>query len=279
MSLVAAIQMNSGPDVAHNLETAFKLVRGAADRGARLVVLPENFSYMADDEAGRYDTALAWHESVEDFLSDTAKALSISLIGGTTLIPVPDLAQVRNTSLVYDENGACVGSYDKMHLFDVDLGRGESYRESDYAVPGERLVTVDSPVGRVGLSVCYDLRFPELYRALGARGAELFTVPSAFAVTTGRVHWRVLLKARAIENLAYVVAPAQVGRHPGGRMTYGHTLIIGPWGEVLGERPDGAGVVLARVNRGELRRLRERFPSLSHRRLGDSEVNGGRRAD
>jgi predicted amidohydrolase len=269
MSLVAAIQMNSGPDVARNLESAFDLVRSAADRGARLVVLPENFSYMADDEAVRYDTAVEWQARVADFLSSTAKACSVSLVGGTTLIPVPDLGQVRNTSLVYDENGACVESYDKMHLFDVDLGRGESYCESDYAVPGERLATVDSPVGCVGLSVCYDLRFPELYRALGARGAELFTVPSAFAVTTGRVHWHVLLKARAIENLAYVVAPAQVGQHPGGRMTYGHTLIIGPWGETLGERPDGSGVVLARVDRDELRRLRERFPSLKHRRLGD----------
>lgn len=265
---VAAIQMNSGADVAVNLREAGKLLAKAAAQGAELVVLPENFALMARSDAERLAAGeLDGSGSIQDFLAEKARHLRVWIVGGS----VPVLAgddKVYARSPVYNAQGERVACYDKMHLFDVTVNAaGESYHESRSFAPGPAPVVVPTPFGKLGLSVCYDLRFPELYRALVAQGAELFTVPSAFTYTTGARHWALLNRARAVENLAFVIAAAQTGEHDDGRQTWGHAMIVGPWGEVLAERATGPGVVMATLDRTEQRRLRMRFPALEHRRL------------
>jgi predicted amidohydrolase len=269
MGIVAAIQMNSSHVVADNLAAAGKLLREAKDRGAEIACLPENFSFIGLKDADKLQVAEADGEGpVQDFLSKTARELKLWILGGSTPIKGDSAHRVANTSLLYDAAGKRVARYDKIHLFDVTVpGRNERYLESKHVTPGESLVVADTPVGRLGLSVCYDMRFPELYRALVARGAQWLAMPAAFTVPTGLAHWETLLRARAIENLCYVVAPAQSGTHTSGRETYGDTLIIDYWGKVLARLAQGAGVITAEFDPALEAETRARFPALENRRL------------
>jgi len=264
---LGAVQMVSGPDLAANLEAAARLVGQAARLGAGLVGLPENFYLVSSDE--RAKVLLAEEEGrgpIQDFLAALARAHRLWLIGGTCPLRGRDAGRIRSACLAYDPEGRCVARYDKMHLFRFDGGGGERYDEARTVEPGERPVAFEAPFGRVALSVCYDVRFPELYRALAP--VDLICVPSAFTVPTGRAHWEVLLRARAIENLAWVLAPAQGGLHATGRRTWGHSLIVGPWGEVLAERSDeGEGVVVAEMDLERFAEVRQSLPALEHRRL------------
>jgi len=270
MGIVAAIQMNSSHLVADNLAAAGKLLREAKDRGAEIACLPENFSFIGLKDADKLQVAEADGEGpVQDFLSKTARELKLWILGGSTPIKGDSAHRVANTSLLYDAAGKRVARYDKIHLFDVTVpGRNERYLESKHVTPGESLVVADTPVGRLGLSVCYDMRFPELYRALVSRGAEWLAMPAAFTVPTGLAHWETLLRARAIENLCYVVAPAQAGTHTSGRETYGDTLIIDYWGKVLARLAQGTGVITAEFDLALEAETRARFPALENRRLG-----------
>jgi nitrilase len=267
---IAALQTVSGPSVAANIEAARALLQQAAASGAELAVLPEYFCLM-----GHRDTdKLAVRESfgagpVQTFLSETARALKLWIVGGTLPLAGADEAHVRNTSLAYSPQGECVARYDKIHLFRFDNGR-EQYDESRVIEGGSApqaftLPSRDGHAWRVGLSVCYDLRFPELYRTLAA---DLLLVPSAFTYVTGQAHWELLLRARAVENLAYVAAPAQGGTHENGRRTWGHSMVVDPWGSVLAQRSeDGAGVVLADIDIARVRQVRSQLPALDHRVL------------
>ena len=262
---VAAIQMNSGPSVDENLEVVSDLVADAAAAGAKLVVLPENACLMADTHQRRLAVA-ARGDEVAARLADMARGNSLCLVGGTIPLPAPD-SRVTNSCLVYSAAGELMGRYDKMHLFDVQLDHGETYGESEHTVPGDVPLSVEALDTCLGITICYDMRFPELYRDLASRGAEVFTVPSAFTVATGEAHWEVLLRARAIENLAMVIAPAQEGTHVGGRKTYGHSMIISPWGEILAQQRFGSGVIVAELDLLRLRQQRDQFPVLRHRRF------------
>lgn len=264
---VAALQMTSGPDVAANLAQAGALIEAAAAAGARLVALPENFSFMGLKDADKRAVAeSAGSGPVQDFLGATAARLKVWLIGGTTPLRAGADGRVAAASLVFDAQGCQVARYDKIHLFDVDIpGRAESYRESAHVAAGSHVQVIDTPAGRLGLSVCYDVRFPELYRQLSAAGAQLLVVPSAFTGPTGRAHWETLLRARAIENLCYVIAPAQSGFHPSGRETYGDSMIVDYWGRVLKRVPRGTGYALAEIDTARQSQVRESFPALGRR--------------
>lgn len=269
---LAALQMNSSDDPGHNLALAARLIDSARAQGASLVALPENFSVMpASEKARQAFVEPAGDGPVQAFLAEQARKHGVWLIGGTAPVRGHDGVRINAACLVVDEQGRVVARYDKIHLFDVQLSDGESYRESDAFEPGDpgdaNLVCVETPLGRVGLSVCYDLRFPELYRRLVDAGAQLLTVPSAFTATTGQAHWETLLRARAIENQCYVAAPAQWGRHASGRETHGHTMIIDPWGRIVAQQASGDGVVLADLDLEALAATRRRFPALDHRRL------------
>ena len=257
--------MVSGSELGPNLEAAGKLVAAAAAAGAKLVALPENFYLIGRHEADKVKLAERDGSGpVQDFLSNSSKQNKVWIIGGTAPISSKDGKRVRGACLVYDERGRRVARYDKMHLFRFAAG-DERYDETRTVEPGEGLLAVESPFGRLALSVCYDVRYPELYRALGVFDA-LF-VPSAFTVPTGAAHWETLLRARAIENQAYVVAPAQGGRHDSGRSTYGHTMIVDPWGEILALQPSGEGVVLAELDPARIREVRSQLPAHENRRL------------
>jgi len=270
---VAALQMTSGPEVAANLTQAEGLLEEAARRGARLAALPENFSFLGLKDTDKRAVAEADGAGpVQDFLAAAARRLRLWIVGGTTPLRSGADGRVAAACLVYDADGARVARYDKIHLFDVDIpGRAETYRESANVAPGTRTMVVDTPVGRLGLSVCYDVRFPELYRQLSAAGAQLLSVPSAFTAPTGRAHWETLLRARAIENLCYVIAPAQSGIHPNGRETYGDSMIVDYWGRVLQRVPRGRGCALAEVDLAAEKSVRESFPALRHRALATGE--------
>lgn len=262
---VAAIQMASGPRVEGNLREAGRLIQRAVEQGAQLVALPEHFGIMGMREEDK--VALREKEGsgpIQTFLAETAKKHGIWIVGGSVPLECDAPDKVRNSSLVYDSNGKLVARYDKIHLFGFDMGK-EQYSEQRTIEPGDRIVVLDSPFGRLGLSVCYDLRFPELYRAMN--GADIIFVPSAFTETTGRAHWETLVRARAIENLAYVIAPAQGGYHVNGRETHGDSMIVDPWGVVLDRLHRGSGVVAARIDLRHLERLRQSLPALTHRTL------------
>ena len=265
MTRVAAVQMVSTPEVEHNLVTARRLVGEAAALGASLVTLPEYWPIM-----GMSDTDKVRHAEpegagpIQDCMAALAREHGIWLIGGTLPLTSAESGKVLNTTLVYDPQGASVGRYDKIHLFGFNKGT-ESYDEARTIVPGEAVGSFEAPFGRVGLSVCYDLRFPELYRAMG--DVDLILVPSAFTETTGKAHWDTLIRARAIENLAYVVAPAQGGYHVNGRETHGHTMIVDPWGVVLDRLARGSGVVVAGVNPTYQAKVRRSLPALTHKTL------------
>ena len=268
--VVATVQMNSGDDQHANLQAAAAAVDAAAEQGACLVVLPENFAAMSAHDADRRDRSEADGDGpVQAALSAMARRAGVWLVGGTVPIRVEHDLRPAAACCVYDPAGQRVARYDKIHLFDVDLpGAQERYRESANTAPGRVPVTVGTPWGRLGLAVCYDLRFPELFRKLVADGADLFVVPAAFTYATGHAHWEVLLRARAIENLCYVVAAAQTGEHPGGRRTWGHSMVVGPWGEVFADGGDRPGPVIAGVDPSRPQRLRTEFPVLMHRVAG-----------
>jgi deaminated glutathione amidase len=266
---VAALQMTSAADVAVNLEAAARLLAEARAAGARVAVLPENFSFMGLRDVDKRAIAEPDGDGpVQRFLSQQARELGLWIVGGTTPIAQEAGGRIAAACLVYGDDGRRAARYDKMHLFDVDIpGRAESYRESANIAPGSRAVLVPTPAGLLGLSVCYDMRFPELYRQLSAAGAQWFTIPSAFTVPTGRAHWEVLLRSRAIENLSYVVAAAQWGRHANGRETYGDSLIVDYWGTVLARLSAGSGVVIAELDLVAQAETRRNFPALTHRLL------------
>ena len=268
---VAALQMNSGAEIPRNLELAEHLVSEAASDGCALVVLPENFALMperATDKAAHAEEP--GNGPIQTFLSDAARRYSVWIIGGSLPLESPETSagRVYGACPVFDPAGACAALYRKIHLFDVDLvEKQETYRESRSMYPGDEVVSVATPCGRVGLTICYDLRFPEMYRRLVDEGATVFTVPAAFTVTTGIAHWKTLLRARAIENLAYVIAAGQYGQHPDNRSTFGHSMICDPWGRVLAEQSAGNCVVAVDIDPQLPAKLRAEFPALSNRRL------------
>ncbi|MCX7628217.1 MAG: carbon-nitrogen hydrolase family protein [Methylophilaceae bacterium] len=262
---IAGIQMASGPQVSANLSEAERLIEIAVGQGAQLVALPEYFAIMGLKDTDK--VAVREKEGtgpIQRFLSRMAKKHRIWLVGGSVPLEADDPHKVRNACLVYDPSGKLAARYDKIHLFNLDLGN-EHYHEDDTIEPGDGVVVVDTPLGRIGLSICYDLRFPELYRAMGE--VDLIVVPSAFTDTTGKAHWEILVRARAIENLCYVLAPAQGGYHISGRETHGNSMIVDPWGVVLDRLPRGSGVVIANVNPAYQASLRKSLPALQHRVL------------
>jgi len=270
---IAAVQMVSGPTVPENLAVAGDLIAQAAARGARLIVLPEYFAILGlRDEDKVTVREREGAGPIQDFLADAARRHGIWLVGGSAPLACDDPGRVRNSSLVYDDQGRRVARYDKIHLFGFDNGT-ERYQESRTIEPGAAVEVLDTPFGRVGLSICYDLRFPELYRAM--QPVDLILVPSAFTATTGRAHWETLLRARAIENLAYVLAAAQGGLHANGRETHGDSMIIDPWGAVVDRLAKGPGVVVADMDLAFLRRMRANLPALEHRTLGRARAPGG----
>ena len=260
---VAAIQMASGPIVEGNLNEARRLIEMAVQQGAKLVVLPEFFAIMG--ESGQEKVKVSEQPgqgAIQSFLSEMARKHTIWLVGGSIPLATSTPNKMRNSLLVYDETGAQVARYDKIHLFNLTLGN-EQYNEANYIEAGNNVVVVDSPFGRIGLAICYDLRFPELFRAM--KDVDIIVLPSAFTATTGKVHWEPLVRARAIENLSYVIAAAQGGYHVGGRETHGHSMIVDPWGRVLDELQRGSGVVIADVNPSYQASLRKSLPALTHR--------------
>jgi predicted amidohydrolase len=262
---VAAIQMASGPKVEGNLSEARRLIAKAAEQGAKLVVLPEFFAIMGMNEQDKVKVREQLGQGpIQSFLSEMARKHKIWLVGGSMPLAASTPDKVRNSLLVFDESGAQVARYDKIHLFNLTLGN-ESYNEAQTIEPGNQVVVIDSPFGRIGLAICYDLRFPELFRAM--KDVNIIVLPSAFTATTGKVHWEPLIRARAIENLSYVIAAAQGGYHVSGRETHGHSMIVDPWGRIMDELQRGSGVVIADVNPSYQASLRNSLPALSHRTL------------
>jgi len=267
MAKVAVLQMISSANVEENLAVLKPLFSHAEEEGAELVVLPENFAFMGMTEPDKLKIAEPYGRGkIQQAIQQRAKDYGVWVIAGTIYLQCDD-QRVHTSCLVYDAAGECVARYDKMHLFDVAVSEQESYQESKTIKPGDTVVVVETPVGCVGLSVCYDLRFPELYRALVLKGAEILVVPSAFTAVTGLAHWEVLVRARAIENLCYVLAPNQGGLHANGRQTYGHSMIVGPWGEVLSAHESGLGMVFADLDLKHLHQLRQQFPCNDHHLL------------
>jgi predicted amidohydrolase len=263
---MGAVQMSSTADRARNLETAVRLVNEAADLGAKLVALPENFAYMGPED-GRLASAETLEGPTLGALRELARRRGVFILAGSIAEKVEDPRKTANTSALIADDGALVAAYRKIHLFDVNIPDGARYAESEVVVAGDKVVVAPTSLGRVGLTVCYDLRFPELYRRLGELGAEVITIPAAFTLYTGKDHWEVLVRARAIENLAYVIAPAQVGRHSANRQTFGNAMVVDPWGVVLARCPDGEGVCVAPFRRDRLERARVELPALKHRKL------------
>jgi deaminated glutathione amidase len=262
---VAALQMVSAPEVAPNLESAERLLRQAAEEGARIAALPEYFCILGRHETDKVKVCERDGAGpIQDFLADAARRHRLWLVGGSVPLACDDAARVRNTCLVFDDTGRRVARYDKIHLFGLAL-EGNNFDEARTIEAGGQPVALDTPFGRAGISVCYDVRFPELYRRAGP--VDLWFVPSAFTAVTGQAHWEVLLRARAIENQCYVVAPAQGGLHPNGRRTHGHSMIIDPWGKVLACREEGEGVVLAELDTARIAEVRQSLPALRHLRL------------
>ena len=266
---VAAIQLASGPNLQGNLNQVARLIGEAARAGAQLIVLPENFAFMGNHETDKLAIAESPGEGViQQFLAKQAREHGVWIIGGTMPMVANDSDHVFATCLVYDMQGDMVSRYDKCHLFDVRLTESnETYLESQTVAAGDTAIWFDSPFGRIGLAICYDLRFPEMFRILMQHQVEILAIPSAFTATTGKAHWEVLLRARAIENLSYVIAPNQGGFHVNGRETYGDSMIVNPWGEVQQRLASGAGFVIAEIDRDKQATLRSTFPVLEHQRF------------
>ena len=264
MARVAVVQMVSSANVKENLRSLDPFFLQAKEAGVELLILPENFAFMGLKESDKLNIAEKYGQGeIQSTVSDLAKQYGIWVVAGT--IPLQYSAERVNAAcIVYDAKGATVARYDKIHLFDVRISDQEAHKESNTIARGDKLVVVDTPVGRLGLSVCYDLRFSELYQQLMAKGAELLSIPSAFTAATGVAHWEILLRARAIENLCYVLAPNQGGLHANGRSTYGHSMIIEPWGRVISEQKKGSGIIVADVDLAHLAQLRLQFPCNHH---------------
>lgn len=269
MTTVACIQMASGPNVGANLLEAERLIAMASDKGAGLVVLPENFAIMGKEEVDKVSVRERDGEGpIQEFLSQQAQRHGVWLVGGTIPLQAGDDTKIRAACLLFDDQGQRMARYDKIHLFDVSvLESDESYNESQTIEAGDRSVVVDTPFGRLGLAICYDLRFPELFRTMLDEGMELLALPSAFTAITGRAHWEPLVRARAIENLCYVMAAGQGGYHVNGRETYGHSMIVDPWGQIMNELATGSGLVCAEIDRERLGSIRRTFPCLEHRNI------------
>jgi len=266
---IGAVQMASGPNMNANLLEAERLIREAAESGAGLVVLPENFAFMG--KGGQDQLALREEEGsgqLQGFMSRVAEQQGVWLVGGTIPMVARGPGKARAACLVFDDRGERVARYDKIHLFDVSLpGVDERYQESATIEPGDDIVVLDSPFGRLGIAVCYDLRFPEIFRQMLDQGMELLAIPSAFTAITGKAHWETLVRARAIENLAFAVAAAQGGIHLNGRETHGHSMIVDPWGTVLAQVPRGTGYVCCALDHTFQGSVRRNFPTIEHRRL------------
>ena len=259
----AAIQMISTPSVAQNLASAERLIARAAASGAQLVLLPEYFAIIGAKDSDKLAVAEAPGSGpIQSFLARMAAQHGVWLAGGTIPLACADPGKVRNSLLLFDPQGHELARYDKMHLFGFDNGT-ECYREANTIEPGDSVVAIDTPLGRVGLAVCYDLRFPEIFRAMGA--IDILLLPAAFTATTGRAHWEILLRARAIENQCFVVASGQGGVHPTGRETFGHSMLIDPWGKILDCLPQGEGMAMAELKSSQLERVRKTLPALGHR--------------
>ncbi|MCJ7451762.1 MAG: carbon-nitrogen hydrolase family protein [Steroidobacteraceae bacterium] len=269
MTTVAAIQMTSSADTSGNLAEAGRLLGQARSHGAQVAVLPENFAFMGVSESDKFTIAEdEGRGPIQEFVASKAREMRMWIVAGTIPLRIEGQPRLAAASLVFDEQGRCAARYDKIHLFDVEIpGREERYQESSSVRPGNEPVCVDTPAGRLGLAVCYDLRFPELFRRLLEMGAQWFCLPSAFTAPTGRAHWEILLRARAIENLCHVVASAQSGFHQNGRETHGDSMIVDCWGRVLARLPRGTGVVAAEIDLVRQREVRQNFPSITHRRL------------
>ncbi|ADJ27426.1 carbon-nitrogen hydrolase family protein [Nitrosococcus watsonii] len=269
MSVVAAIQMASGPNVGANLLEAERLIAQAAAKGAELVILPENFALMGEKDGALLSIVEEEGDGpLQGFLAQQAIRHKVWLVGGTVPLQASESGKVRAACLLFDAGGRVVARYDKLHLFDVSLPGGEErYCESLTIESGQDVVVADTPFGKLGLAVCYDLRFPELFRCLVERGMEILVLPSAFTALTGKAHWEPLVRARAIENLCYVVAAGQGGFHASGRTTHGDSMIIDPWGVILARLPRGSGVITAELDPERLRSTRRNFPTIEHRRL------------
>lgn len=262
---IAGIQMASGPNVSANLSEAERLIKIAADQGAKLIVLPEYFAIMGIKDTDKVKVGeMQGKGPIQQFLSSTAKKRDVWIVAGSIPLQSEIKDKVYNASMVYDNNGKLVARYNKIHLFGLNLGN-EKYHEEATITPGDQVVTVDSPFGKIGLSICYDLRFPELYRAMGE--VDLILVPAAFTETTGKAHWETLIRSRAIENQCYVLAPAQGGYHASGRETHGDSMIVDPWGVVLDRLPRGSGVVMASMNLDYQTSLRKSLPALKHKTI------------
>lgn len=269
MTICAAIQMASGPQVSANLLEAEKLIAEAAKAGAKLVALPENFAIMGMNEYDKVKVRERDGEGpIQDFLATTAKKYNVWIVGGTMPMAADADNKVRAACLIYDNHGQRIARYDKVHLFDVSVpDTAEEYRESDSVEAGDAPCVIDTPFGRIGIAVCYDLRFPEFFRPMARKGLDILIIPSAFTAKTGAAHWEVLLRARAIENLCYVIAPNQGGFHINGRQTFGHSMVVDPWGVVLDCYKTGAGFVSADIDKTRLEKMRTSFPVLEHRRF------------
>lgn len=269
MSKIAAIQMTSGPNVQANLDEAAKLIEQASSSGAELIVLPENFSQMPMTDLERVGNAETPGDGfVQNFLSTQASKNNAWIVGGTLPIKCDEKGKAYSSSLLFNAQGEQVARYDKIHMFDVLIEENdETYEESATTLAGDEVIVVDTPFGRLGLSVCYDLRFPELYRTMIDKGMEICVIPSAFTAFTGQSHWEPLIRARAIENQCYVIAAAQGGYHVNNRQTYGHSMIVSPWGNILGSVGTGPGVVITDLELKDLETTRKNFQVLQHRRL------------
>jgi len=262
---IAALQMISGPEVAPNLATAGRLIADAAAAGAKLVALPEYFPLIGADDTARVAAREAESQGpIQAFLADAARRHGIWIVGGSIPLFARDATKLLNTCLVFDDSGRQMARYDKIHLFGFSKG-DEHYDEAATIEAGDRVVAFDGPFGRIGLAICYDLRFPELFRAMGE--VDLVIVPAAFTDTTGRAHWELLLRARAVENQCYVLAAAQGGRHPNGRVTHGNSMIVDPWGEVVARLDKGEGVVVAELDPARIAEVRTSLPALKHRKI------------
>ncbi len=270
MTQFAAIQMASGPIVSANLNEALRLIKKAVKNGAQLIVLPENFAHMGMNDNDILSIAEDENDPGEilSFLSATAKKYKIWLVGGTVALKCAENNKIRSACILFNEQGEKVARYDKIHLFDMDLSeeRG-AYHESAFTQPGNEIVVLDSPFGKIGLAICYDIRFPEMFRRMSSLGMEILLIPSSFTAITGKAHWEILNRSRAIEDLCYVVAAAQGGYHVNGRETHGNSMIISPWGKILSQQNKGPGYIIADIDNKYLHETRQNFPVLEHRRL------------
>ena len=265
---IAAIQLNSGENLRDNLKAAFKLIEQARQTGASCAVLPENFAWMGRDSDAATFTEQFHHGEAQQFLQQTAKELEIWLIGGSHRIQSGSETEgnAYNTSLVYNPQGEQIARYDKIHLFDADVNDDQAYRESDHIKAGQHTTLFNTDFARIGLTICYDLRFPALFQSLRQQGADVIVVPSAFTATTGKAHWKALLRARAIENQVYIIAPAQCGTHPYGRKTWGHSLCIDPWGEVIDELGNEPGTIMCSIDQQKITDIRQKMPVFDHQK-------------